>query len=281
MPHAPRAPPSAGFFRSTPTPMYDLSMARSVARALSSLLLCLLLVGWETDDLPLPGRLDPRAIDDDCGTRDRPRRLRAERSTPAPVASGRAIGGLDRDRCARTLREAGVRFEIVPEAEARGVAHPIRIRSALDGIDVLPHDGTNAVLDCRLAVALLAWARDLRAQGVVAIEHVSMYRPGSRIQGTRRTSGHARGLAIDALAFVLADGSRLPVLEAWSDRERGADPCGIRDTEDRATARMRRAVCAAVQRDLFQVVLTPHHDDAHANHVHLEVRPGVDWSFVH
>jgi len=27
-------------------------------------------------------------------------------------------------------------------------------------------------------------------------------------------------------------------------------------------------------------VLTPHHDDAHANHVHLELRPGVDWSLL-
>lgn len=44
---------------------------------------------------------------------------------------------------------------------------------------------------------------------------------------------------------------------------------------------MRSAVCAAVQRDLFQIVLTPHHDEAHANHVHLEVRPGVDWVYVH
>jgi hypothetical protein len=43
---------------------------------------------------------------------------------------------------------------------------------------------------------------------------------------------------------------------------------------------MRGVICAAVQRDLFQVVLTPHHDAAHANHVHLEIRPGVDWTYV-
>jgi hypothetical protein len=39
-------------------------------------------------------------------------------------------------------------------------------------------------------------------------------------------------------------------------------------------------VCAAVSADLFQVVLTPHYDRAHGNHVHLEVVPGVPWSFV-
>jgi hypothetical protein len=39
-------------------------------------------------------------------------------------------------------------------------------------------------------------------------------------------------------------------------------------------------VCEAVERDLFQVVLTPHYDRAHQNHVHLELVPDVEWSFV-
>jgi hypothetical protein len=28
-------------------------------------------------------------------------------------------------------------------------------------------------------------------------------------------------------------------------------------------------------------VLTPHHDRAHQNHVHLELVPDVDWTYVH
>ena len=40
-------------------------------------------------------------------------------------------------------------------------------------------------------------------------------------------------------------------------------------------------MCDAVERDLFQVVITPHHDRAHQNHVHLELVPEVDWSYVH
>jgi hypothetical protein len=110
---------------------------------------------------------------------------------------------------------------------------------------------------------------------------VSIYRPSARVRGTRRVSGHAHALAIDALAFVLDDGRRLPVLGGWNEPTRGVDPCATHEEDDDATARMRGAVCAAVQRDLFQVVLTPHHDAAHANHVHLEVRPGVSWTYVH
>lgn len=250
-----------------------------MGRRLATALLALLLVGWVTDDAPLPVGLDPHAIDEDCGTASRPTRPpRSDRRPTLP--SGRSIGALDRDRCESTLRDHGVAFDQVPPESATGVAHPIRLTSAIGGIAIEPGGGIHAVMDCRLAVALLAWAPDLRAQGVARIEHVSIYRPSARVRGTRHVSGHAHALAIDALAFVLDDGTRLPVLGAWIDRARGADPCAVREGEDRPTARMRAAVCAAVQRDLFQVVLTPHHDDAHANHVHLEMRPGVDWSFV-
>ena len=34
-----------------------------------------------------------------------------------------------------------------------------------------------------------------------------------------------------------------------------------------------QAPVASAQRGLFQVVVTPHHNAAHANHVHLEIDP--------
>lgn len=246
-------------------------------RSLVPLLLPLFLGGWVTDDVPLPRGLDARAIDEDCATVLPPR---VRRAVAVPSASGRSIGGLDRAACEGALRQAGVAFERVPEGEARGVEQPVRLAGAVDGVRIEPGDGVHAVIDCRLAVALAAWAPDLRARGVARIEHVSIYRPGARVRGSRRVSGHAHALAIDALAFVLDDGTRLSVLEAWSDRDRGDDPCAEHATDDDATRRMRGAICAAVQRDLFQVVLTPHADAAHANHVHLEIRPGVGWTYV-
>ena len=36
----------------------------------------------------------------------------------------------------------------------------------------------------------------------------------------------------------------------------------------------------ALEADLFQVVVSPHHNDAHNNHVHLEVRPEVTWRSI-
>ena len=236
-----------------------------------------LLLGWASDGVPMPGGLDPHAIDEDCGA------LVSERPPGARARpTGHALGSLDRATCERLLGEAAVPF-VPADGLAAAVEQPIRLAGPVGGVRIVPSggepDSIHSILDCRLALALARWTPALRARGVAGIEHVSMYRPNARIRGTGRVSGHAHGLALDALAFVLDDGTRLPVLRAWLDRAAGADPCAEHQ-DDPGTARMRGAVCAAVEQDLFQVVLTPHHDAAHANHVHLEVRPHVGWSFV-
>jgi hypothetical protein len=135
------------------------------------------------------------------------------------------------------------------------------------------------VFDCRLALVLATWAPRVRAAGFVAIEHVSVHRPHARVAATGRVSGHAHALAIDVMRLVRADGSSFSILEDWTVRERGGDPCATHD-EPAEQASVRSLVCRAAEEGLFQVVITPHHDDRHANHVHLEVRPDVDWQFV-
>jgi hypothetical protein len=146
-----------------------------------------------------------------------------------------------------------------------------------------PKNGStlHGMVDCRLAVALLAWAPMLRDAGVIKVEHYSTYRPGARVRGTHKSSGHARALAIDAARFHLADGRVVDVDLDWDERERGGDPCPVRRTEDEKSKLLRKVICEAVERDLFQVVITPHHDKTHQNHVHLELVPDVDWSYVH
>jgi len=164
----------------------------------------------------------------------------------------------------------------VSPADAEAVHQPVRVRE-IGGVEVV-YEGrraVNHVMDCRLVAALTEWVPRLRAAGVVRVRHLSAFRPGSRVRGSSRPSGHSRGLAVDLRYFELEDGRTLDVLEDWEQRERGADPCAVDDDNP-----IRDAVCAAVARDLFQVVVTPHHDDAHANHVHLEVVPRVPWQWV-
>ncbi|HJL17633.1 MAG TPA: extensin family protein [Sandaracinaceae bacterium LLY-WYZ-13_1] len=199
------------------------------------------------------------------------------------VPAGRAIAGLDGGACLALLRAHDVPFRALEPDEVQGVGIPIRLEGPIGGLEVASRGGStlHEVLDCRLAVALLAWGPTLRAEGVRALRHYSIFRPGARVARSGRVSGHAKGLAIDLAVVELEDGEPIEVLEGWEARARGQDPCEGDFEESGRSAKLRRLVCAAAGRDLFQVVLTPHYDRAHGNHVHLEVVPGVDWSYVH
>ncbi len=202
---------------------------------------------------------------------------------PAPeLPRGRAIAALSPARCFAILESAGVEVSRVPAGDAAGVRMPVRLRSPIGGVAIASRGGepVHEIMDCRLAVALLAWAPALRRAGVRRAIHYSTYRPGARVRGTGRVSGHAHGLAID-LAEVELDGASVDVLDGWTARARGVAPCHGTFDEPAGSATLRQLVCHAVERDLFQVVLTPHFDAAHANHVHLELVPDVTWSYVH
>lgn len=198
------------------------------------------------------------------------------------LPNGRAIAALDGRTCRRILRDASVRFDPVPPAQNHGVHDPVALRSPVLGVRFEPANGMakNGIVDSRLAVAFLAWAPILRDAGVVRVEHYSTYRPGAHVQRTGKVSGHAHALAIDAARFHLKDGRVIEVEPDWDERERGGDPCPVRTGESREGALLRMVVCRAVERELFQVVITPHHDAAHQNHVHLELVPQAAWSYV-
>ncbi len=198
------------------------------------------------------------------------------------LLSGREIATMHPSECRRLLDRAGVRFQAVSDDAAPHVAEPLYLLSPLEGVTFGPKNGrgVHGMVDCRLAVALLAWAPSLQEAGVVKVEHYSTYRPGARVRATRKASGHARAMAIDAARFHMRDGSVLDVDLHWDERERGGDPCPVRRSEETKGKLLRKIVCDAVERDLFQVVITPHHDRAHQNHVHLELVPEVDWSYV-
>jgi hypothetical protein len=189
-----------------------------------------------------------------------------------------------RGTCYEQLDAAGVELERVAAGQARGVQHPIRLTGPVGGIEIVQHDRRappqQSILDCRLALAMLTWAPTLRRAGVRRIEHYSIYRPGARVGGGGKTSGHALGMALDAAKFHLDNGEVVDVLTDWEDRDRGENPCPKRSDEAWQGRLLRDLVCHAVDRNLFQVVITPHHDKAHENHVHLELRPEVDWTYV-
>lgn len=196
--------------------------------------------------------------------------------------AARALGlPADARRCYDRLWHGGVTFELV-KRHADGVGMPIRVTSPIGGVWVQPANGNrvNAVMDCRLAIRLLSWAPSLREYGVRTLEHYSAYRPNATIEGSDKPSAHASALAIDLAKLHLDNGDVLDVLTDWEGRSRGKPPCPMRRDEGWASRTLRSLVCDAIDRHLFQVVLTPHHDKAHQNHVHLELRPQDGWTFI-
>jgi hypothetical protein len=184
--------------------------------------------------------------------------------------------------CYDELRSAGIKFERIDADEAAAVEMPVRLLGPVGGVFFASHGSKdiNTVLDCRLALRLLEWAPVLQRAGINRIEHYSMFRPGAHVRGGRKVSGHAHGMAIDAARFYLTDGRMIDVEKDWQERERGGAPCPVRDEESSDSKLLRKVVCEAVDDQLFSVVITPHHDHAHDNHVHLELKPEVDWTYV-
>ena len=184
--------------------------------------------------------------------------------------SSRAIG--QESECYAKLKAADVRFERVPATKAAGVEWPIKLTGPVDGVKIYGgrKNAPTNYLDCRLALALVEWAPLLKRQGVEGLQHYSMYRHESTVGSSTKSSGHSLGRAIDVAFFDLGDGTRLSVLDDWKNRRRGAAPCELRSSDD-AEKLMRDLVCEASEHRIFHMILTPHYNDAHKNHLHLEV----------
>jgi hypothetical protein len=91
---------------------------------------------------------------------------------------------------------------------------------------------------------------------LAGIEHFGTYscrRLYGRSEGA--WSEHATANALDVAAFVLADGTRISVLNDWN--EDGEKAAFLRDVTSGAC-------------DNFGTVLTPDYNDAHADHLHLD-----------
>lgn len=195
---------------------------------------------------------------------------------------GREIGRMAPDACLQTLAGSDVEFHAYEGEAAGSVGAAVVLDGPVGGV-AIEFEGRNAVhavLDCRLVLALLAWAPALREAGVVRLRHLSVLRPHARVRSTGRPSGHSVALAIDVRFMDLAEGESLDVLEDWAERARGSEPCSRDHDDDERGATLRRLVCDAAAAQLFQVVITPHHDDDHQNHVHLEVRTEGTWTFL-
>ncbi|MBK6513157.1 MAG: extensin family protein [Polyangiaceae bacterium] len=97
--------------------------------------------------------------------------------------------------------------------------------------------------------------------------------------GTR----HPAGLAIDVGALKKSDGTTL-LVSSHFDGKIGDKTCGAGvnlDGKSAAARELRQIVCSAKDAGIFTYALTPNFDADHADHFHMEIKPGVSWFLYH
>ncbi|HRI70399.1 MAG TPA: extensin family protein, partial [Polyangium sp.] len=93
---------------------------------------------------------------------------------------------------------------------------------------------------------------------------------------------HPGALAIDVGKLRKKDGTWILVAAHFHGKigERACGPDA--PVPESAEARELRAlVCEAMDKHIFTYVLTPNYNVAHADHFHMEIKPGVKWFMVH
>lgn len=197
-------------------------------------------------------------------------------------------GKLTRDACYAELTARKIAFT---RETAPGVLAPVRLAGPLHGV-AFRGDAAEAeratspyeIADCRLVLALDDFAEILAAHDIVEVHHYSMYRPpGKSWPEDKIGTRHAGALALDAARFLTKDGKTLSVLDDFHGHI-GGKTCGDGAKPDKVTpaaTELREILCEAVDRHLFNVVLTPDYNKPHRNHFHLEVTAGVKWFLVH
>jgi len=213
----------------------------------------------------------------------------AHLSAPGDAAITPAVryGQLSQDECEAELTRRSIEF--VRET-GDGILAPVRLTGPLHGVMFRTDQSAEAretsrweIADCRLVLALDDFTEVLRNHDIVEVRHYSMYRPPRKWPEGKIGKQHEGALALDAGRFINSAGA---VLDVDKDFHGAIDAktCGegaIPKPLTPSALELRAILCEAVDRRLFNVVLTPNYNRPHHNHFHLEVTAGVSWFLVH
>jgi hypothetical protein len=172
----------------------------------------------------------------------------------------------DGSACRAALTDGAVDFSTLPSVGSGQCIAADRTRLAEDSVPGLTLRPAGVAPSCAVSVALLLWMRERVqpaaqqhfGQPVERLEHLGSYNCRSIGGGTGGTpSEHSTGNAIDIAAFVLADGTRISLIDDWRTEPDGPRSGFLRDVRDGAC-------------DLFGTTLSPDYNAAHADHFHFD-----------
>jgi len=187
------------------------------------------------------------------------------RTAPAPARTVAAPRSPEAGQCLARLGRTGAQYSAVPDQYLdRGCAIVGTVQLAS-----LPSDQSTLAVSnlgpvtCEVSQAFTGWARygvDRAARQILGSPLRSIETMGSyscrNVAGSDRRSAHATGEAIDIGGFVLADGRRVTVKDAWH---------GGSEREREFLRVVRQSACKR-----FDTVLSPDYNSAHHDHLHLE-----------
>lgn len=161
--------------------------------------------------------------------------------------------------CRAVLDRSEIAYSVLPETGEGPCARPDRTQ-----LNQFPLSPSIPATTCPVAAALELWrtrsvepaAREILGSEVTRFEHMGVYNCRRMRGGSSNAwSEHSTGNAIDIGAIVLADGTRVSLINDWDG---DADKA-------RFLRRIRDEAC-----DVFAVVLSPDYNAAHADHFHLD-----------
>ena len=167
--------------------------------------------------------------------------------------------------CEAQLSRAGVRFTSLSANNGPQCGYRDGVR--LSGVGSMPirFAPTGLSTSCPVAAGLAVWnwnglqaaARATLGSPVVTIEHFGSF-ACRRVNGGNQGpwSEHATANALDVAGFVLADGRQIRVLRDWSGGGGAA----------RFLHQAHNTACAS-----FTTVLSPDYNEAHRDHLHLDM----------
>lgn len=225
-----------------------------------------------------------------CTTAGADQHLEIPPPAVAEQSKAYSYANLSDDRALEELARRRISYVRLDEA-VPGVRTPVRLSGPLHGVTVhssLPKEARATtpfeILDARLALALDDFCEILANHDVVEVVHFTIYRPNDA-SSPEKNGGlprHPGGMAIDVGAFRKRSGSFLTVVADWPSAI-GAKTCGAgaRKILGRKGRELMSILCEAADSRVFNVMLTPHFNRAHHDHVHLEIKADVRWFLVH
>jgi hypothetical protein len=218
----------------------------------------------------------------------------AERKPAAPrptvteesLAPAKDLLALGAEACLAKLDR--VPLEVLTSSPTRGVRDPFRLVGSVEGVAFKPSWPTKRsepsmeVVDCRLLLAFADAAPIFQRHGVKGIVYLSAYRPPTAdLEASLRKSRHGAGMALDVGILERDDGTRWNVAKDFP-KQLGRPPCEARQAEPEpgSPEDLRALVCDLAVSGLFSVVLTPNFDQAHHDHVHVELNPRVPGVYL-